>query len=343
MRTNGARWCSASCTRRTIGGVGALRRRARGLQVERLARVGGAAAHGIAGRAGRPAAARRSAPTRRSPRVADATTPSTGTTSPERTTTTSPGSTASTPTSCTFPSRRRWAMRGARSSSAVSSRLARRAAAASSALPPLSIRATTAPASSSPRASAPAIASRAMASTPTSPRRSERATDDRQGHEDDDERGRPDRVADARRAGEVRRAADGYRRRGEQRQQTGQALVHSAAARRPASSSPAEDATGPGTTSTGQWASRTSRVEVLPSSSRRTGPCAREPTTRRSRAALRRAELGGRPAGDGLVACRPRRVAAASCSGDRCRRHRHDLQRGSRRARQPSAERQRLA
>ena len=65
-----------------------------------------------------------------------ATTPSTGTTSPGRTTTTSPGRSTSTETSSRSRPRARCAMRGARSSSAVSSRRARRPAASSSALPP---------------------------------------------------------------------------------------------------------------------------------------------------------------------------------------------------------------
>ena len=68
-------------------------------------------------------------------------------------------------------------MRGARSTSAVSSRRARRFADSSSALPPASISATTAPARYSPSASAPAIETSAIASTPTSPRRNDRSTD----------------------------------------------------------------------------------------------------------------------------------------------------------------------
>ena len=73
--------------------------------------------------------------------------------------------------------RRRSAVRGARSTSAVSSRAARRFARSSSALPPASISATTAPARYSPSASAPAIETSAIASTPTSRRRSERTTE----------------------------------------------------------------------------------------------------------------------------------------------------------------------
>ena len=73
--------------------------------------------------------------------------------------------------------RRTSAVRGARSTSEVSSRAARRFARSSSALPPASISATTAPARYSPSASAPAIETSAIASTPTSRFRSERTTE----------------------------------------------------------------------------------------------------------------------------------------------------------------------
>ena len=51
MRTKGARWCSASRTSRTIAAYALSAARRVASQVERLAGVRGAAAHGIAGRA----------------------------------------------------------------------------------------------------------------------------------------------------------------------------------------------------------------------------------------------------------------------------------------------------
>ena len=109
-----------------------------------------------------------SAASSRMARSGSSTVPSTGGSSPVRTSTRSPGTDGldGRPPQPSPSPRQRWAWRGARSTSAVSSRRARRPAVSSSALPPASMRAITAPARYSPRASAPAMASRAMTSTP---------------------------------------------------------------------------------------------------------------------------------------------------------------------------------
>ena len=180
MRTNGAFWLSAWRTSRTMPAYA-------------LSEAGRVALSSKASPA--LAVPLRTGPPRRwdagsgSPVSADSSTtasalvtiPSTGTTSPARTTTRSPTESSSTGTSSTASPTRRWAIRGARATRALSSRRARPAAESSSAFPPASIRPTTAPARYSPSASAAAIATSAIASTPTSPRRSVRPTDQASG------------------------------------------------------------------------------------------------------------------------------------------------------------------
>ena len=101
-------------------------------------------------------------------------TPSTGMTSPARTRSRSPTATADIGTSSMRSSARRWASRGARSTSERRSCSARATAISSSTLPPEYISATTAPASGWPSASAALIDTSAIASTPSRPARKSR-------------------------------------------------------------------------------------------------------------------------------------------------------------------------
>jgi hypothetical protein len=134
------------------------------------------------------------------------------------------------PTSCTAPSRRRCAIRGARSSSAVSSRLARRAAGGLQRVAPAEHQ-------RDHRARQQLADSQRAGHRQQRDRvdphvaRAQRASDRRrERHERDGERRRPDRVTGARRAGEVGRAADGDRRRRQQGQRARESLVHRAVA-----------------------------------------------------------------------------------------------------------------
>ena len=104
-------------------------------------------------------------------------TPSAGTISPARTSRISPACTVSAGISVMrFPSRR-WATRGALSTSAFRSRSARATAKSSSTVPPVYIAATTIAASGAPNANAAIIEMSATASTPIRPAMRSRAMD----------------------------------------------------------------------------------------------------------------------------------------------------------------------
>ncbi|CEG09717.1 hypothetical protein BN961_03147 [Afipia felis] len=103
--------------------------------------------------------------------------PSTGITSPARTRIASPTLTFSIAISVIADPSRRWAMRGARSTSRRRSRSARATAKSSSTLPPAYMTATTTPARFSPSTTAADIDTKAIASTPRRPAKKSRTMD----------------------------------------------------------------------------------------------------------------------------------------------------------------------